>query len=295
MSTRAEIMAKVDTVPALPAVVIQLRRLLADPEVDFSELARSIEIEPGLTANILRMANSALYGAHGEISSVQSAITRLGTKKVFDLVLTMTVAPFTRRAVRGYALGPDELWEHSLATALCADLLQRRLRLRGVHDAFTAGMLHDIGKIILGTFIEVDDIPIKSLVHDDLSFDEAEQQVLGLDHAEVGGHLLERWGLPDIVVAATRWHHEPAGADEEHRKLVDLIHVADILCTSIGWGLGTDGLHYRLDSEAVERLGVDADMADQVMCRVQGELEELTTLIHVKQEGAGNVPEPAHR
>lgn len=287
-------MKKVESVPSLPPVVVKLRRLLADPEVDFKELAGAIEIEPGLTANVLHLANSALLGGREHIGSVHKAIARLGTRRVFDLTLAMSVAPFARRPVRGYALTPDVLWEHSLATALCAESLRRELKVPNSSDAFTAGLLHDIGKIVLGTFVEVDDLPIKGLCHSDLSFDEAEQQILGVDHAEIGAYLLERWGLPEPVVMATRWHHAPAGAEGAATEMVDLVHVADILCTSLGWGLGADGLHYRLDVEAAQRLGVSAEIADPIMCRVQGELEEYSTMINANREGSGHVHEPAH-
>jgi len=294
VSTREAIMKMVESVPSLPPVVIKLRQMLSDPEVEFQDLARAIEIEPGLTANILHLANSALLRGNEAIGSVHAAITRLGMRRVYDLTLAMSVVPFASRQVRGYALAPNVLWEHSLATALCADELRRKLKIRKNENAFTAGLLHDIGKIVLGTFVEIDDMPIKELCHNDLSFDEAEQQILGVDHAEIGAHLLEKWGLPESVVLATRWHHAPSGAKGENQAIVDLVHVADILCTSLGWGLGADGLHYRLDSTAAQRLGVTAEIADPIMCRVQGELEELSSLVHVNREGSENVPEPAH-
>jgi len=286
-----KILLEVDGLPSLPQVVIKLQELLRDPDVEFRRLARIIEMDPGLTANILQLANSALLGWSGEVSSLQSAVVRLGTKRIYEMILCLSVADLVRRPIRGYGMAGDVLWLHSIAVATCADELAKLLRLKSVADAFTAGLLHDIGKIALGTFLQIDDGPLKSAVADaDMSFDEAEARELGLDHAEAGGLILEKWHLPEHVVRSTRWHHRPfkAGSD----PLTDLVHVSDILCTSVGWGLGADGLHYRLEQGAVERLGMGGDIGDKLMCRVLDKLKEMESLLAAGSgKGGQRVPE----
>ena len=285
MTVRNNILAKVRTVPSMPSVVIKLRQYLSDPDVSFDELAKVIEFDPGLTANLLQLANSAYFGWSGKIKTVKDAITRLGTNRIFQMVLCMSVAPLVRKPVKGYDMESDGLWQHSIATAICAEELAKSLRISESDEAFTAGLLHDMGKILLGTFIEVDDKPIKDLVEtESLSFNEAERQVLGIDHAEAAAELLQYWKLPENVVAAARWHHDPSQAEEKHRNIVDLVHVADILCIRMGWGIGTDGPLYCLDEEAEERLGIDGSIEDVITDKVGAAIDDMMNILQVKPE-----------
>lgn len=295
MRRREEILAQIRDVPSLPAVVLKLREYLNDPDVDFRALARVIEYDPGLTANVLQLANSAYFGWSREIASIKEAITRLGTERIFQMVLCMSVAPTVRKPVRGYGLAPGVLWRHSVATALGAEKLAGRADSGEVGDAFTAGLLHDVGKVVLGTFVEIDDAPIREIVMlDQLAFDESERMVLGIDHAEAAGVLLERWELPDPVVAAVRWHHDPRRSQPECQELTDLVHVADLLCMEAGWGLGNDGLQYRFHEESARRLGVQIGDAERIIVEVALGLEELRGLFRATAESEQHgVPHPA--
>lgn len=288
---KKSILGKVKNVPSLPSVVIKLRTFLNDPDFSFDELSQVIEYDPGLTANILQLANSAYFGWSGTIKTVKDAITRLGTNRIFQMVLCMSVAPIIRKPIKGYDMDAGSLWEHSIATAICAEELARSMGIEDVEEAFTAGLLHDIGKVVLGTFVEVDDEPIRELVEkDNLAFNEAERMVLGLDHAEVAGELLAAWSLPEEVVCAARWHHEPSKGPEDYRPIVDLIHIADVLCMNVGWGIGGDGLQYRLDDAAAERLGADTTIAEEVVSKVMLGIEDLRTMFApTKESGTGDL------
>ena len=295
MSRREEILSQVTSVPSLPAVVCRLQEFLDDPEVNFTELARVIECDPGLTANVLQLANSAYFGWQGGIGSVRDAISRLGTKRIFQMVLCMSVAPMVRKPIVGYDLDANNLWEHSVAVAICAEKIAAKLRPSVQPHAFTAGLLHDVGKVLLGTFVGVDVEPIKELVElDSLTFNEAERMVLGVDHAEVGAHLLEKWNLPTEVVSVTRYHHEPSRLGDELRDLVDLIHVSDVICLDCGWGMGSDGLQYRLDEDAAARLKLKSGDAEEAAAQVMIGLEELLQVFTPNKEGSSHgVQHPA--
>jgi len=282
---KREIIAKVKAVPPLPAVLLKLRACCVDPDADFAAMAKVIETDPGLTANILRLANSAYFGARGTIGSVAFAISRLGFKRVHQMALAVCVAPIARTAVGGYGLDPDALWEHSLATGMAAEQLAADVPDVDPADAFTAGLLHDVGKLVLGMFVADEYEEIRRLVRDEgCSFDEAERGVLGTDHAGVGAMLLRRWELPTAIVDAVRWHHLPGGVGEP-QPLVDLTHVADILCMDIGWGQGLDGLQYRQDEGSASRLGVTNARGEQVVCSVLSGLEEMKDMLIPQDEG----------
>ena len=286
MIDKKKILAAIDNVPSLPSVVIQLRQYLNDPDVNFDQLSHVLQHDPGLTANILQLANSAYFGWSRTIKSVREAITRLGTDRIFQMVLCMSVAPLVRKPINGYDMDSNGLWEHSIATAICAEQLALALKLQDAKEAFTAGLLHDLGKIILGTFVEVDDEPIKEIVlTENLALNEAERMVLGIDHAEVAGELLQAWNLPMEVVASARWHHQPSQAVGDHQQLADLTHAADSLCMRVGWGMGSDGLKYRMDQDAFQRLGVSPALAEVVILKVTEGMEELVDLFPAVPQG----------
>ncbi len=286
MTEKSDILAQIKDVPSLPSVVVKLRKYLNDPDVSFEQLARVIELDPGLTANVLQLANSAYFGWTGTIKSVKQAITRLGTNRIFQMVLCMSVAPLVRKPIKGYDMDSEALWQHSIATAMAAEKLVEALGINGLEEAFTAGMLHDMGKVVLGTFVDIDDEPIKEIVKSDcLAFNEAERMVLGLDHAEVAGVLLESWNLPAEVVAAARWHHEPDKAEEEYQQIVDIVHLADVLCLNVGWGGGSDAMQYRLDEKASERLGTRVGVAEDVILQVMLGLDDIKGMFSPTKEG----------
>ncbi len=293
MMDKLDILVQAKKIPSLPSVVMKLRQYLNDPEVNFDELAKVIEYDPGLTANVLQLANSAYFGWARSIKSVKEAITRLGTNRIFQMVLCMSVAPLVRKPIKGYGLDSSDLWEHSIAVAICAETIGQELGLEEVEDGFTAGLLHDIGKIVLGTFVEVDDDPIKEIMElDHLSFNEAEMMVLGIDHAEVAAVMLSSWSLPEEVVEAARWHHAPSRCDTRYQQLADVIHVADILCLDMGWGLGVDGLCYKADHAAATRLGIEAPVAELIISKTMSGVEDLKTLFQPRTAGSGAKHEP---
>lgn len=278
MSLRDEILSKIISIPAMPTVIVKIRKLLSNPDVNFKELAQTIKYDPGLTTNILRLANSAYFGFSRSVNSIQHAIVRLGMKRTYELAVAAAVAPMTQKAVKGYDLSPGKLWEHSVAVAIGAEQLASVLDLKAPDYTFTAGLLHDIGKIILGTFVEVDADPIMTLAFQKgVSFDQAEKQVLGINHAEAGAILLEKWNLPECIVDVNRWHHQP-DMFQGNTLVLDLVHVADVFSMMGGLGIGKDGLNYYSSAEVVSRLKLTTKITETVVCKIMSGLKEISSL-----------------
>jgi putative nucleotidyltransferase with HDIG domain len=284
MSKRREILKQVTSVPALPDVVMQLRQYCNDDDVGYGTIAKIIERDQALTAGLLRLANSVYFGGSDNISSVQLAMTRLGLKRVYQMALTISLAPIANVQLSGYGLTPEQMWEHSLATAMIAEILAESVPEVDAPDAYTAGLLHDMGKIVLSGFVDVDIDTIKTRMREEnLAFDEAEFATLGVDHASIAGALLKRWQVPSPVHDAVRWHHRP-GKTEVGQALVDVVHVSDALCINVGWGGGDDGLFYRIDDGAVNRLGVGPEDGERIVARVMMEIQEIMDMFKVPQE-----------
>jgi len=279
VSRREEILSTVRSVPSLPAAAAEVVRLIRDPEVGIAEISRAIEHDPGLTSNLLRMANSAYFGIARSVGSVQEAAVCLGTKRIFQMVIASAVSPLVQRPVKGYDLPAGKLWEHSVCVAAGAEQLAEELKLEAPSHLFTAGLLHDVGKLVLGTFVDVDAGPIMALAFDEeMSFEVAEAQVLGINHAEVGAALLDSWNLPKEIVDADRWHHDPEAFPGDDTLVVDLVHVADALSMMQGIGAGSDGLNYRSCAAVTERLKLKTAVTEVVACHTVAKLGELRDL-----------------
>lgn len=254
MTRRDEILTKISSVPALPAAATEAVALLEDPEAEIKSIARAIEHDPGLTANVLKRANSASMGMAGSVSSVQQAIVRLGAVEIVKMAVRDSLAPIMRQSAVGYQLQPGELWEHAVAVTVATEQIAIMRHIKVPPEASTAGLLIDVGKLVLGQFVELEIEPIRKLAfQQQLPFEVAERQVLGIDHAEVGAHLLDQWNLPAPIVEVVRWHHEPKHVSPDNALVADLVHVADQVITLSGLGCGEDGMRHHTDESSMSR------------------------------------------
>lgn len=275
MTGREDILRRVAEVEQMPAAVQQVMQVVSNQDSSMEDVAAAVSLDPGLTANLLRLANSSYFGGVREISSVREAVVRIGAKRVFELAVAAGVAPRVARKVSGYDLPPGSLLVNAIATAVAAESLARHVGIRVPEETFTAGLLANIGKTVLSEFLEVDAEPILRLVAEEgLAFDEAERRVLGTDHAEVGAELLRHWGLPPSVVDVVRHHLHPEQAEHPGTTL-DLVHLGAGLAAMASMGLGLDGLNYTLSEDAAKRLGVDATVMDEVTAEILDKVEEL--------------------
>ena len=278
MSVREEILAKAMALPQMPVAVQRILAYLGKSNADFRELAEIIELDPGVTVNVLRMANTPYFGSPGRVTTVQDAVFLLGVNRVYQLVLASGVVPRTKDAIKGYCLAPGELLRHSVAVAVGAEAMSRALGLATPSHVFTAGLLSDIGKTVMGEFLELDAKPILELATGrDISFEQAEREVLGIDHAELGALLLARWEIPEPIVRCVRWMLDPCSAPTVGQD-IDLVHLGHVLACMAGIGLGVDGLVYVACDKSFERLGVTQEamfVATESMIAGLAELEPM--------------------
>ncbi|MCA9786858.1 MAG: HDOD domain-containing protein [Calditrichaeota bacterium] len=275
MSRREDIINKVQTVKGLPASTMDALRMLNDPSFRIADLAKAIEFDPGMTGNVLRLANSSYFGAAREICTVRESITRLGLRNLFNVMVTSAAAPLFQAGINGYDLPPGKLWIQSVATAVGTDKICGCLHRPANELGFTTGLLLDVGKLVLGSFLEVDGDDILDLVRrDGISFDAAEREVLGIDHAEVGSILLGRWQLPVTICDTVRWHHRPELA-VAGSQLLDLVHLSERLTHVSGNSQGVDQGHYHYSESSFNRLGYTSDLDQDVLAEVEEAIHEL--------------------
>ncbi len=275
MSCRETILAKIHEIPALPSAAVNVLRLAHQVDVGIAEVMAAVEYDPGLTTNVLRLANSAYFAGPRKIGSLIEAGVLLGTRRIAQLALSAAVLPFASHPVKGYDLPAGAMIDQMIATAIGAELLAKELSVQPPVYTFTAGLLHNVGKIILGSFVEVDVEVIRSLAFNErLSFEVAEERILGIGHPEAGAALLKCWNLPDIIVDVARWYRDPDSFSGD-KMLLDLVHVADNLTKECGLGIGVDGLNYSRSAGAVERLRLTPKLMERVGAAVMTNLESI--------------------
>ncbi len=262
--TIEEIVSKTTDLPTIPAAAIKVMRETQNPDSSAATIARILVTDQALSARVLRLANSAYYGLVRKVTDLQDAVVILGMKSVKNLALVASTYPWMQRPVTGYCLGPEQMWQHAFGAAVGAQLVARISKKAPEDVAFTAGLLHDIGKVALSVWLENKVGAILLYAgREGLSFDEAERRILGYDHCQVGFHLATEWNLPEEVAHAALWHHDPDKAKED-QSIVDCVHVGDYICSSMGFGLGGDGLLYKFSENSLERLGLKPEDLDQI-------------------------------
>ncbi len=252
---KRQIISKMKSFPSMSGIAAKVLNLLDDPDAGAGQVEQLLKQDPSLTANLLKLTNSAYFGIPSKIGSVRHAIAMLGWKRLSKLVMAACVSAITDHKIPGYDLPPGMLWQHSVAVSVTAEGLMRELKVAESDEIFTAALLHDLGKLILGGFVEKELSEIEKVAARGIPFQMAEQEVLGTDHAEIGALMLESWSFPPNLVSAVRWHHDPDSAPETS-PMTDIVHVANVLCLMIGIGIGVEGLHYEPSVSATKRLGI---------------------------------------
>jgi HD-like signal output (HDOD) protein len=258
--------ARLRAVPTLPRLFERVAAALDDPAVDFDHVAELIEVDQALTSQILRIANSAFYGSGASISRVREALLTLGSVVTRSVVLSASV--FDPRAVRLRGF-----FEHSVGCSAAASALSRITKLGNPEELAAAGLLHDLGKVVL--YKEMPDVfehIVARAMAEDRSFRSVEHELLGTDHSEIAGWIMERWRFPATLAEPIAFHHNPARARIAHDETA-IVHVANVLVRALGYGNGGDARIGCIDPAAWARLGLVAATLDRVLETFEANLD----------------------
>lgn len=261
----------------LPEVYLELERLIGDPAASLEDMAAVIRRDGAFSAQLLRIANSSFYGFAREIDSIQTALSVIGTRQVRDLLLATAVI----RAFRGLPLaaaGMESFWRHSLACAAAARVIAAMRREPNVEQLYLCGLFHDLGRLIL--YLGDPEGMSRALhLRDERSslLSEAEREVFGFDHAELGGAFLAAWSLPEVFVQAVRHHHRPSTAPS-HLVQAATVHVANIVVIALGLAPGAERYVSPLDEAAFAALAIDPAGIAQLANHTERQFEEAVRL-----------------
>ena len=264
LTIRDTIIEQIQTLDGLPASASQLIQKVNNPDFNIQELVDSIEMDPALTANVLKWANSPVFGGIHEIATIRDATVRLGLQQMRQLITASLTTPIISHAIPGYDLSPGQLLERSIIVAMGSIEISKFLQIKTPEHTFTAGLLHDIGKIVLGKFVGNSSFKLlEEADRESIPFNKAEHNILGIDHAEAGALLLKNWNIPLPIVEVVRWHHEPNLYEGESNTPLDIVHLTDLAATCCGIGVGIDGVSYAPSSAVLQRLEISQKQFEQ--------------------------------
>ncbi|MFP4172601.1 MAG: HDOD domain-containing protein [Candidatus Hydrogenedentota bacterium] len=252
--------------PTLPSVMRRVSMLTENEEISATEVADVIAADQVLSTKILRFVNSPMYGFPGRISSIKHAVVLLGFNVVKGLVLGTTI--FETLGPRG-----RELWNHSLGCAILSRHIGRAMGLPDVEEVMTAGLLHDIGKVILIYTAEAEwEAAAAKAEKESLHIATAERAVFGADHARVANWIATRWRFPKRLIEPLTYHHQPWLA-KEYASVTAAVHLANILARGMGYGYTGDTVMPQLHHESFETLGVSFEQIEALLAEAEGEYE----------------------
>lgn len=264
---KKRILRNVMDLPPMPQTVLKARNIMADPKSDFKQLAELLKTDQAIAAKILKLANSPYYGLSGKVSSIQRASVVLGHKTIGELITMGGTSSLLSGTLEGYGLDAGALWKHSLAVAFGSRIIAKKKEPGLANDAFTSGLIHDSGKLILDKYVaERWELFEEYMADGRRTFLEAEKDILHLDHAEVASEVCKVWNMPEPLTVAIKYHHHPSRSQDS--ALAYIIHVADAIAMMTGLGLGIDGTLYQLDEKAMDFLDLKEEEVNDIMDEV---------------------------
>ncbi|GAB4263342.1 MAG: HDOD domain-containing protein [Deferrisomatales bacterium] len=270
-----EILAHIDRLPSMPQTVAEVMRMGRSGDFSPTDLAEVVCRDPTLATRVLKLCNSGFYALSQPVASIHRAVLLLGFETVKNLVFSTFVHAVVQGDVEGYAQSSASLWEHSFGVATASVVLAETAAPDLAEAAYTAGLIHDIGKVVLASFLtERFEEVVARVRAAGGAFDPVERQVLGTTHGEVGALVAERWHLAPVLCEVIRHHHHP------HRmaaapKLGALVSLGDAVCDILGIGTGLDGADRTFDPWCLETLGLEGGAFQRVLDDVTDKLLDL--------------------
>jgi putative nucleotidyltransferase with HDIG domain len=259
MITLTQIMEHASKLPPLPQTACRLSVLVADENCTIDQITEVIEFDQVLTAQVLRYANSVESSSQHRIESVRDAVIRMGAARILERVIAGHVAGTMQEPLEGYGFPGDDLWRHSVAAAVAAETLGTYTGTQVAGIAFTAALLHDLGKLLIGEVIgktELKEIIAFLDKEEGESFEAAERNRLGYSHAQIGAQICSSWNLPERIVIAIRDHHR---LNEHDDPVTDCVRLSNLTAKIIGEGIGYEGMAFVIDTACARRFGFNRE------------------------------------
>ncbi len=271
----------IDDLKTLPSVYINLSNMIENPDVTAAMIGEVIAEDQVIAAKVLKVVNSAFYGFPRRISSLREAIVILGLDEIKNLVLGTSVLDAFLKTGSNQVFDMNKLWAHSIGCAVGSKIIAQAVCPKDAENAFAAGLLHDVGKLIHATFLAEEFGQVISHVSDTgMPISEAEDQIMGFNHAQTGKILAQKWKLPGKLLSVIEDHHLPGySMSAKPSKEISITHLADILCISLRLGSSGDTRVPVVDMRAWEVLALKLSNLEPIMEKLQKGFKESISIL----------------
>lgn len=252
-----DLLDRISDISGLPAVTQRVVAVINDPASSAGTLEHAINYDPTLVARIMRVANSAYYARESRVASIHSAVVLLGFDVIRTVVLAASVADLFREKLTLVGYSRAGLWEHLVSVGAVSRMVTRRIGAGDPEESFVAGMMHDVGVILLDQYAHPWFVrAVEAAQQRGIALHEAEAELLGFDHALVGGQLAEAWNFAAPICSTIAHHHAPQSAVGDGRALAMIVHLSDVLAQARGAPLAGDPARPVLHRSAMSELGL---------------------------------------
>ena len=286
-----EIIPKIEILPTPPIVVTKIMEMSEDSKSSAEDIAKVIALDQALTMKMLKLSNSAYYGFRQKVSSLDSAVVTLGLKVVRNLALSIAMLEaFPASGAEG-DFDRRMFWEHSVGCAVISKLLAKRTGYPRdkMEEAFTAGLLHDIGKVVLDRYLHEEyGSVVRMAKEENIPIIEAEEKVLGVTHAEVGHLLSFMWKLPKELQWVIYSHHNPEGASGNSKRLAGIVYFGDIVCREKEIGSGGDNVVPPIDEKVFKLAELDSSDLEAIMDLIDEEVNKAGEFLPNGSDASGS-------
>jgi HD-like signal output (HDOD) protein len=272
------IVADLRSLAPFPTVATSVLALASDDDTGPEDIVKLIQTDPGLTGKVLKLCNSAYYGFQREIASLKEASNMLGVRTLTNLVLTSSAGNYFQDHGKATGNSQDDLWEQCVTNAIAARLIARHHRRTDPERAYTAGLLQNVGHLVLDRFYGDEHQQVQCHINNGTTRLQAEKAVIGIHHAEIGARLSSRWMLPEVLVDTIRYHHEPQNAETDP-ALAGTIHLAEAIARATLGDSDASTIVYEISEAAYDLTDLCAgDLADLDM-DLQSEMQKARDLV----------------
>jgi putative nucleotidyltransferase with HDIG domain len=271
----------ITSLPTLPTVITKISHLLQDPRTSADEIGKAITTDQALASKVLKLVNSAFYGFPGRINTITHALVILGFSTVKNIVLTASIFDAFGGKGDSQAFNIQNFWLHSIGVGATAKTIAQKIGFKLQEECFLGGLIHDIGKIILSQYDKGNMGKLmRTISQKNCLFIDAEKEVIGTTHEELGGWLTAKWNLPKDLAAVVEHHHFPPAA-KEHFLMASIVHVSDIFIRALNIGSGGDNKIPKINQQAWNQLNIKDSEIPQLLGKIDEEVEKATIFLSI--------------
>lgn len=281
-----KIIEQISGLPTLPAVIGKVTQLMQNPKISASEVGQALSTDQSMASKILKVVNSSFYGFPSRITTVTHAIIILGFNSVKATALSASVFSTFGKSDRETSFNREAYWKHSIGVGSAAKILAKRLQMKEVEEAFLAGLMHDIGKVILDQFVhEAFEQVLKVTKEKNCFIIQAEKEVLGgISHCEIGAWLAKKWNLNEEFIYIIENHHNPSSASNNF-KMASVVHVGDVFARAMELGNSGDMLIPKINPAAWKLLNLTGDILPQIFKEIAEEVRKAEVFFNLLKNG----------